>query len=214
MRVERIINEPVPSNCYVIYSDAPNGGCIVVDPGSRDNTKLLNFLYEKKLTPSYIILTHEHFDHIWGVNDIVDRYQVPIVCSELCSQRVKDSFDNCSAMYDDTMAVVINGSVVSIESLGMKLQFGDETINFYSTPGHSDASVSFTVSSCLFTGDALIRDLKTVTKLPTGSKEKQEETLILFRKLQGLGFRVYSGHGESFELDSYNLSTISVNNKN
>jgi glyoxylase-like metal-dependent hydrolase (beta-lactamase superfamily II) len=111
-------------------------------------------------------------------------------------------------MYDDTMAVVINGSVVSFESLGMKLQFGDETIKFYSAPGHSDASVVFTVGNSLFSGDALLKDLKTVTNLPTGSKEKQKDTLNVFRKMQGTGLVVYPGHGESFELDGYDLEIM------
>ena len=205
MNVKRIINEPVPSNCYVLYNKAEGGNCVVVDPGSRDNTKLLNFLNENNLSPKYIVLTHEHFDHIWGVNEIVERYQVPIVCSELCSYRIKDSFDNCSAMYDDMMAVIINSPVVSIESLGNELQMGGEWIRFYSTPGHSNACVSLLVDGYLFTGDALIKDLKTVTKLPTGSKRRQKETIETLRELQGHELLVYPGHGDPFQLDGYDL---------
>lgn len=205
MNVERIINEPVPSNCYVLYNKEGDRNCIVIDPGSRDNTKLLCFLKERNLAPIYIILTHEHFDHIWGVNDILERYQVPIVCSELCSQRIKDSFDNCSVMYDDMMAVAINSDVISIESLESELQLGDESIKFYSTPGHSDACVSFSVGMYLFTGDALINNLKTVTKLPTGSKKRQKETIETLRELQGHELLVYPGHGDPFHLDGYDL---------
>ena len=208
MKVKRIINEPVPSNCYVLYNESRGDDCIVVDPGSKDNSDLIGFLEANHLTPRYIILTHEHFDHIWGVNDIVERYKVPIVCSELYSQRIKDSFDNCSAMYDDTMAVIINSPVVSIESFGSILKIGKESIRFYSTPGHSEASIIFAVGEFLFTGDVLINGLKTVTNLPTGSKEKLKETLNVFRKLQGAGLMVYPGHGDSFELDSYNLDLM------
>ena len=205
MNIERIINEPVPSNCYVLYNKVEGGNCVVVDPGSRDNAKLLSFLNEKNLSPIYIVLTHEHFDHIWGVNEIVGRYKIPIVCSELCSLRIKDSFDNCSVMYDDSMAVVINGSMTSVESLGGEMQFGTELFRFFPTPGHSDASVSFMVAGCLFTGDALIKDLKTIIKLPTGSKTKQQETIATLGKLQGRGLMVYPGHGEPFAMDGYDL---------
>ncbi len=207
MEVARFINEPVPSNCYVIYdSSTIDGVCIVVDPGSRNNTELLSYLKENSLTPQYIVLTHEHFDHIWGVNELVLIYKVPIVCSELCSQRIKDSFDNCSAMYDDNMAVVIDGATISIESIGYKLIFCGSQLEFYETPGHSDASVCFVLNGCLFTGDALLKDLKTVTKLPTGSKEKQRYTLRDLYTMQGQGLIVYPGHGDSFDLDGYDLS--------
>lgn len=208
MNVKRFINEPVPSNCYVLYNKVGGENCIVVDPGSLDNTDLIGFLEDNHLSPDYIILSHEHFDHIWGVNEIVERYKAPVICSELCSQRIKDSFENCSAMYDDKMAVVINSPVVTIESIGGVLKIGKKSIRFYSTPGHSDASFSFTVGASLFTGDALIKDLKTVTNLPTGSKEKLAETLNVFRKLQGEGLMVNPGHGESFELDGYDLNRM------
>jgi len=206
VEVKRFINEPVPSNCYVLYDKAKEGNCIVVDPGSIDNSELLSFLKENSLIPQYLVLTHEHFDHIWGVNELVSLYSVPIVCSELCSQRIKDSFDNCSAMYDDNLAVVIDGSTISIESLGYKLKFGGSQLKFYETPGHSEACLSFVLNGCLFTGDALLKDLKTVTKLPTGSKEKQRYTLRELYMMQGQGLVVYPGHGDSFDLDGYDLS--------
>ncbi len=207
MVIKSIINEPVPSNCYVIY-DSTEENCIVVDPGSINNTDLLDFLDVNHLTPQYIILTHEHFDHIWGVNDLVSLYRTLIVCSELCSQRIQEAYDNCSALYDDNLAVAINAPTISIESLNKRMQWGKEEIVFYTTPGHSDASICFTLGGCLFTGDALLKGLKTVTKLPTGSKEKQKQTLNNLRKLQGMGMIVYPGHGESFELDGYNLDIM------
>lgn len=190
-------------------SCAKEGHCIVVDPGSRNNTELLFFLKENCLTPQYIVLTHEHFDHIGGVNGLVKKYSVPIVCSELCSQRIKDSFDNCSVMYDDNLAIVIDSPTLSIESLNYKLTFDGEQLEFFKTPGHSDASICFTYEDCLFTGDALLKDLKIVTKLPTGSKEKLNDTLQLFRIMQGQGLTVYPGHGESFGLDGYDLNKSS-----
>lgn len=205
MVIKRFINEPVPSNCYVIYNGVKDRSCVVVDPGSRNNTELLSFLEDNSLAPQYIILTHEHFDHIWGVNELVARYKAPIVCSELCSQRIKDSFDNCSAMYDDSMAVIINEPTISIQSINFSLPFGGCQLKFYETPGHTDASICFTLNGCLFTGDTLLKDLKTVTKLPTGSKDKLKETLQIFRTMQCQGLKVYPGHRDSFDLDGYDL---------
>ena len=88
MFVKRFVNNPVPSNCYVVSSRESDGDCVIIDPGSIDNNELLSFLTSKRLTPKYIVLTHEHFDHAWGVNGLVEKYSIPIVCSELCSKNI------------------------------------------------------------------------------------------------------------------------------
>lgn len=85
------------------------------------------------------------------------------------------------------------------------LRFGTEEIVFFSTPGHTDASISFVAGRNLFTGDTLIKDMRTVTKLPTGSVSKLKESLVTISKMKGQGYTVYPGHGESFYLDDYNL---------
>ena len=109
-------------------------------------------------------------------------------------------------MYDDNLAIVINGPTLSVESFDYKLPFAGKQMEFFETPGHSDASICFILDGCLFTGDALLKDLKTVIKLPTGSKEKLNDTLQLFRKMQGQRLMAYPGHGESFVLDGYDLN--------
>ena len=67
MFIYKIKNSPIISNCYILYSDSK---CIIVDPGSSSNIEILEFLKLNNLSPEYIFLTHEHFDHIWGLNDL------------------------------------------------------------------------------------------------------------------------------------------------
>ncbi len=206
MFVKRIINNPVPSNCYVVSSSEFDGDCVIVDPGSIDNNELLGYLATKRLTPKYIILTHEHFDHAWGVNALVEQYSIPIVCSELCSNNIKDEWLNCSAQYDDNSKFVINSKTISIESLHFTLCSMEKLFSFVKTPGHTDASVCVNVEKYLFTGDTLINELKTVTKLPTGDVGKLKDSLNVLQEMKGKGYTVCPGHGEMFELDEYNLN--------
>lgn len=205
MIVKRFINNPVPSNCYVVSSKEFDGDCVIVDPGSIDNNELLGFLTTKRLVPKYIILTHEHFDHTWGVNRLVEQYSIPIVCSELCSQNIKDEWLNCSAQYDDNTQFVIKSKTVSIESLHYKFGFLGGSFSFLRTPGHTDASISFVINGYLFTGDTLIKDERTVTKLPTGSKERLKESMKIYEQMKGKGLMVCPGHGDMFEMDEYDL---------
>lgn len=60
LEVNRFLNNPVDSNCFVIYDKAIGADCLIVDPGSKDNKELFAFLDKERLEPQYIILTHEH----------------------------------------------------------------------------------------------------------------------------------------------------------
>lgn len=208
LEVKQIINCPIDSNCFVIYGMEKGGDCIIVDPGSEDNSHLYELLKSEALSPQFIILTHEHFDHCWGVNQIVGQYNIPIVCSQRCAEAIKHEKRNCSVFYNNMEAFTIKSETISIESIGNELQFGDDMIRFYNTPGHTDASISFVADKYLFTGDTLIKDEKTVTKLPTGSVEKLSETVKILAELKGLGLEVKSGHGEEFMLDDYDLEKM------
>ena len=205
LTIHQIINSPVPSNCFVLYDKALGGECIIVDPGSKLDKELFAFLEQQGIAPQYIILTHEHFDHCWGVNGLVERYHIPIICSQECIEDIKSYKKNCSVFYDNAIAFTIESETISIESLRLEIDFQGTTIQFKNTPGHSDASICFYVENFLFTGDTLIKDIKTVTKLCSGSKEKLEDSLSYLESLKGNGFVVYPGHGEVFLLDEYDL---------
>jgi len=107
--------------------------------------------------------------------------------------------------YENTEAFVIENETISVESLDFTLPFGSDEIKFIMTPGHTEASVSFTIGKWVITGDALIKDLRTITKLPTGSRSKLKKTIELYRIMQGKGYKICAGHGESFLLDHYEL---------
>ena len=205
LRIHRFINRPVTSNCFVLFDKEKGDDCIIIDPGSKNELELFEFINKEVLRPQYIILTHEHFDHCWGVNALVQRFHIPIICSQLCAEAIKYKKRNCSVFYDNKEAFVINSETISIESLNFKKEIIGRDFIFFNTPGHSDASISIVIDSCLFTGDTLIKDERTVTKLPTGSVNELKDSLELFISLQGKGYCVYPGHGESFVLDSYDL---------
>lgn len=200
LTIHQIINKPVPSNCFVLYNKAVGRECIVVDPGSKRDDELFSFLEEEGLVPQYIVLTHEHFDHCWGVNELLGKYQVPIICSALCAECIKYEKRNCSVFYDNNERFVIISKTISVESLNFVLPFLNTELRFFSSPGHTDASICFTIGEYLFTGDTLILGIKTVTKLPTGSVEKLKDTMSIIGSFYNRDYTVCAGHGEKFKL--------------
>lgn len=204
--VHTVVNYPVTSNCYILFDKEIGHDCIIIDPGSKNNDKLFAYLAKERLEPKYVFLTHEHFDHCWGINSLLDRYAIPIVCTELCAEAIKNEKRNCSVFYNNMEGFIINHRAISIESIDRVLAFGNRTIHFINTPGHTEASMCFVVDSVLFSGDTLIKNERTITKLPTGSVESLKDSLSVLEEYKGRGYVVYPGHGDTILLDDYDLS--------
>jgi hydroxyacylglutathione hydrolase len=194
--IEIIKNKPIDSNCFVLYNNS-SSDCIIIDPGTEDCSDLLFFLSQNKLVPEYILLTHEHFDHVWGVNKLLELFTCTVVCSEKCLEYIADKKKNLSVFHDQIGFEISTQNVRLVSNETLKL--GNYSIRFKGTLGHSLGSISFWVNEILFTGDVLIKDTKTVTKLPGGCKKQLKNTLSELNELfSQRNMVVYPGHGEMF----------------
>ena len=201
---ERFVNSRFTSNTYII-SCADSENIWIVDPG--DTKVVFEWMYNhSKTIVSGILLTHGHFDHIYGVNDILSRFPacVVYVANAYGREVLSDPKKNASKYTEEGPLAVLASAHVSLYAEGMKL-WDDTPMKVLYTPGHSDDSVCLIVNDMLFTGDTLIKDVRTVTKLKTGSREKLMETIALLETFKGQGLTVYPGHGEVFRFDDYDL---------
>lgn len=203
LQVKRLVNRPVNSNCYVIYDIAVNSECVIIDPGTEDCMELEGFLSESELIPVVIVLTHEHFDHCWGCNYIQNKYRIPILCSEICREKVRHHKTNCSIFYNPSGAFDIAGAIVTIDN---NLLFNGHSIYVNSVPGHTESSIVINVGKHIFTGDALINGQRTVSKLPGGSKQKVIDSCVFFESFLGKEMIVHPGHLSEFYLDDCDLA--------
>ena len=206
MVIKQIENTPISSNCFVIFDKAVRNNCIIVDPGSEDNSDLFRFLEKELLNPEYIILTHEHFDHCWGVNSFRNKYpDVKLISSKICSDSIQDRKKNYS-VFNQQPGFELKPADIILDDIDWKLVWYDKLISFLPAQGHSASGIVIFVDQYVFTGDSLIKGIKTVTKLKTASKEKLMKTLSMLEAKKGRGFVVCPGHGEMFSLDGYDLS--------
>ena len=66
---------PFQENTYLLYNDLNEA--IIIDPGNfnnTENTNLKNFISEKNLNLTRLLLTHAHIDHVLGNKFIFDQY--------------------------------------------------------------------------------------------------------------------------------------------
>lgn len=199
----KIDNRPTPSNCYIII-DHDNENCIIIDPGSENIQECIHFIQSRNVIPAYIILTHEHYDHCWGCNHLNDMFNLSIVCSSNCATAIKSPKLNHSLFFKPP-GFSVNNKTILIENYALPIKWNNYTINFFESLGHTNAGICFLIENYLFTGDSLIKDLKTVTKLRSGSKTKLIETMNYIETLKGNHYIVCPGHGDMFDLDTYNL---------
>ena len=64
-------------NCYILAARAVSDA-IIVDPGQRAMGRIREILDENRLTPSAVLLTHGHVDHIWSAQKVADTYGCPV----------------------------------------------------------------------------------------------------------------------------------------
>ena len=77
--IEHFTFNSFQTNCYVIWDET--GKCAIVDPGcasEEEIRQLTEFIQSKDLEPECILLTHCHFDHIYGMAAIAEGYEIPV----------------------------------------------------------------------------------------------------------------------------------------
>ena len=86
MKVYPLILGPVQTACYIV---SQNQKAVIIDPAANAS-QIIRYLGTYKLELEAILLTHGHFDHIGAVNELADKYRVPIYAHK----KEKEYFDN------------------------------------------------------------------------------------------------------------------------
>lgn len=196
LRIHQIINFPVLSNCYIIsssYSDF----CIVIDPGTEKNGDLLAFLSANHFKTVTVILTHEHYDHCAGVNQLIELYKIDLICSEITSTSIANSKLNFSEYMEEYEKFTIHTKAIIVND-NAKIELDNCEIQFIETPGHSPGSLCIILEDAIFTGDTFMGKIRTPLKLPGGNKEDYQISLGKLKTKIKYGMTVYPGHGEPF----------------
>lgn len=208
IKIDLLINDINNSNCYIVQ-DQVRGRCIVIDPGSRNADNILEFINKEKLELDYIILTHSHFDHIAGAGSLVEKLKAKIISSALCSDKISDSVRNLSYFADYGIIVAPQADICIEELENNLLEWNDISISFFHSPGHTKCSILVRMGKNLFTGDTLLKGIKSKVTQPDGNREELKKTLRNIYETMPGDILILPGHGESFILETQDL-TVSL----
>ena len=212
LEVIQFVNSRFNSNTFIISH--PNHEDVwVVDPG--DTTAVYEWMKShQKNSITGVLLTHAHFDHIYGLNEIVSRFPSCIVyiANEYGLDALHNPKVNGSKYTEEGPIEILEDT--KLEFLGNTMLLWDDVVmKTINTPGHSDDAVCFIIDGMLFSGDTLIKDVRTVTKLKTGSVEKLKDSLKFLSGLKGNNYKIMPGHDDCFLLDEYDMTRSLVGMK-
>lgn len=201
IKVIRYINKPVPSNAYLLI-DGTGKHCIVIDPGSKKQDGIINFIKAKGLKLDYILLTHEHFDHCWGVNDLISTFQTRVVATKMCADWVKTPRNYFNKLYFDSDEMYSIDTIdIILEDINWFLDWRGVKISFMEAKGHTNRGMCVNIGNSLFSGDTMIYNTRPFLKKKYGASiEDLYNTISRIYSTFEDDIIVFPGHGEIFKL--------------
>lgn len=183
-------------NCYVVSDESKE--CMIVDCGAfypEEVEAICQYIDENGLKPVVQALTHAHFDHIFGVKAIYDRYGVkPVLCVR-DEKLYTDARENVKGMLgvDMEMELAPLGRLVKDGDI---VTMGNTDFRVIETPGHTPGCVFYysEKEKTAFSGDTLFHGSIGRTDLPGGSMFQIIQSLRMMTQYPD-DTRVLPGHG-------------------
>jgi hydroxyacylglutathione hydrolase len=186
---------PFQENTYILYNEHKQ--CWITDPGMygpEETEEFISYIEDHQLQPQAIINTHAHIDHIFGVQALVDKYNIPFAIHTK-EQPILDYASSSASVFGLKFGKTPKPDYYLKENEPFSL--GNDTLQIRFTPGHSPGSIVFYYpeGKWLIGGDVLFAGSIGRTDLPGGNYQ----TLIDSIRSQLLTLppdtKVYPGHG-------------------
>jgi len=187
--VDRYELGPIGTNCYVVRSGRSAEEAVVIDP-SGDPAELRLELARLGARCSAILITHGHWDHLFGVAELAEGTGAPVHMA-----------DDEQAMLENLPDLVPAGVTARGYTPDVLLA-GDETLGLAGitfetlrVPGHSPGHLAYHADEAIFSGDVLFAGSVGRVDLPGADWDTLVETLRALTERFPPETVVYSGHG-------------------
>ena len=179
---------------YLLYDEKTKDAALIDATSSVDEIAL--FVKEKKLNLKYILITHGHFDHVYCLAEMKEKF--PQALSFI-------NKDDLPLLNQVTAQCMMSGveeiKIPCVDGLidenTKNLTMGDINIKVIQTKGHSKGGVCYLAGNNLFSGDTLFQESIGRCDLFGGSISEIEKSIK--EKLFALDddVIVYPGHGDT-----------------
>ena len=171
-----------------IFTNYTTKEALLIDCG--DIEPIVNYIEEHQLNLIGVLITHSHFDHIYGLNELnLYNPNCNVFTSRHGKEGLKNPKLNMSRYHDDIPNFIYKGeNIVTLEE-GQELILCGEVVKVIETPGHDWSCLTYQIGNYLFTGDSYIPNTKPQYNFPKGNKELyqlSEERILNFAKSEEL----------------------------
>lgn len=181
------------TNCYFVYEEGKSE-VLFFDPADHGDY-IYEALQEKGFSVKAILLTHGHFDHIWGVSRLKEMSGAKVYAYEGEKELCGDAGLNVSEQAGRACSIVPD----ELFKDGEEFEIAGIRGRVIATPGHTEGSCCyfFEKDKILISGDTLFQESVGRTDFPTGSMSRlirsiREKLMVLEDDV-----KVFPGHGES-----------------
>lgn len=193
VKIDQIINSVYNSVTYLITSNTDNL-LYLIDCG--DAQPVLDYIKRNRLSLNKIFLTHTHFDHIYGLNEIIEKNPNCLVYTNSNGMlSLYDAKFNMSHYQIKSASFIYKYQNVRLLDEGDNLNLGQSSLQVFSTCGHDWSCLSYKIDNYLFTGDSYIPNSKLIFHFP---KSNKIEAIKQLKRLKGYELRysltVMPGH--------------------
>ncbi|MEX6346238.1 MBL fold metallo-hydrolase [Staphylococcus ureilyticus] len=202
MQISSLALGLVKTNTYFIENDK---NVILVDPAA-DYELIIKKLNQINKPVIAVLLTHAHFDHIRALDQIVDKFNVPVYMHPSEFDFLTNTEKNGSQKFKQygLTPVISHVSPQKIDEGSMEIEgFKFKVLH---TPGHSPGSLSFIFDDFAVVGDTLFYQGIGRTDLYKGDYETLVDSILdkLFKLEDDLP--LFPGHGPYTTIEDEQLN--------
>ena len=165
LKVEQYVVGPVQTNCYFAINDDTKE-VLVIDPGASAD-QLAKKIRQEKLTPIAILLTHGHFDHAGGAEELAKHFDIKMYAEV----HEKETLDTPSLNLSGWEGVQKTYHADVFLKNEQEIDLAGFHIRVFHTPGHTVGGCCyyFPYQNVVFSGDTLFCTSVGRTDFPKGS---------------------------------------------
>jgi hydroxyacylglutathione hydrolase len=183
---------PLQTNCYLVACEKTLKSA-VIDP-SWNGSSIVSQAADEGWEIIHILLTHSHFDHVGGLQEVKDATGAPIYVHADGVEMLGNAAMS-AAFFGIRLPDPPSPDIMLFD--GQEIEVGEINLRVVYAPGHAPGHVVFHLPEhqIVFDGDVLFQNSIGRTDLPGGDYETLMRTI--WSKLMVLpdDTRVFSGHG-------------------